>query len=129
MKGILVRAKVVPLEKQKGCCRSCGGTRGKICKHLKTTETFKFFSTKKQYCIKPDSLNFFFQHCCVSFSCKACSKQYTGSTEKFWSRFSNYKSAHRNIINGNTVIQASFHAHFVNDKYNGMSDWKTTLID
>ena len=54
-------------------------------------------------------------------SCKACSQQYTGSTENFRSRFNNYKSAHRNYIKGNTVKQASFHVHFEDDKHNGKS--------
>ena len=42
LKDILVRAKVAPLEKKKGCCRSCRGTRCEICKHVVTTETFRF---------------------------------------------------------------------------------------
>ena len=63
------------------------------------------------------------------FSCKACSKQYTGSAESFPSRFNNYKSAHRSFIKGNTVKQVSFHAHFEDDKHHGISDWQITLID
>ena len=47
LKGILVRAKVAPLEKKKGCCRSCGGTRCEICKHVVTTETFRSFRTQR----------------------------------------------------------------------------------
>ena len=39
LKEILVRVKVAPIEKKKGCCRSCGGTRCEICKHLVTTKT------------------------------------------------------------------------------------------
>ena len=31
LRDILTRAKVAPLEKKKGFCRSCGGTRCKIC--------------------------------------------------------------------------------------------------
>ena len=62
------------------------------------------------------------------FSCKTYSKQYTGSTESFRSRFNSYKSADRNFIKGNTVKQTSFYAHFKDDKH-GMSDWETTLID
>ena len=31
LRDILARAKVAPLEKKKGFCRSCGGTRCKIC--------------------------------------------------------------------------------------------------
>ena len=44
LKDILVRAKVAPLEKKKGCCRSCGGTRCEICKHVGTTETLRSFN-------------------------------------------------------------------------------------
>ena len=62
------------------------------------------------------------------YSCKACLKQYTGSTESFRSRFSNYKLVHRSFIKGNTVKQASFHAYFEDDKH-GIGDWEITLID
>ena len=57
LKDILVRAKVAPLEKKKGCCRQCGGTRCEICKHVVTTETFRSFSTQREYCIKPNNFN------------------------------------------------------------------------
>ena len=129
LKDILVRAKVAPIEKKKGSCRSCGGTRCKICKHVMTTETFRSFSTKREYCIRSNSLNCRSKYVVYLFSCKACSKQYTGSTESFRSRFNNYKSAHRILIKGKTVKQASFHAHFEDDKHHGMRDWETTLID
>ena len=39
------------------------------------------------------------------------------------------KVSHRNIIKGNIVKQASFHAHFEDDKYHGMSDSEITLTD
>ena len=116
-------------EKKKGCCRSCGGTRCKICKHVVTTEAFSSFSTKREYCVKLDKLNGRSSNVVCLFSCKACSKQYTGSTESFRAIFSNYKSAHRNFIKGKTVKQAPFHAHFEDDKHYGMSDWEITLID
>ena len=121
LKGILVGAKVAPLEEKKGCCRSYGGTRCKICKHVVTTETFRSFSTQREYCTKPDNLN-----CCSSnvvylFSCKECSKHYAGSTESFRSGFNNYKSVHRNFMKRNTIKQASFHAHF-EDYRHDMSD-------
>ena len=74
-KNILVRAKTAPLEKKKGSCRSCGCTRCDICKHVVTTEAFRYFSTQREYCIKAYNLN-----CCSSnivylLSCKTCSKQ------------------------------------------------------
>ena len=105
------------------------GTRCEICKHVVTTETFRSFSTQRDYCIKPDNLN-----CCSSnvvyhFSCKACSKRCIGSTESFRSRFNNCKSVHRSFIKGNTIKQVSFHTHFEDDKRHGISDWETTLID
>ena len=119
-----MRAKVAPLEKKKGCCRPCGGTRCEICKHVVTTETFRSFSTQREYCIKPDNLNCRSNNVVYLFSCKTCSKQYTGSTESFRSRFNNY----RNFIKGNTIKQVSLHAHFEDDKH-GISDWEITLID
>ena len=57
LKDILVTAKVAPLGKKKGSCRSCGGTRCEICKRVVTTETFRSFNTQREYCIKPDNLN------------------------------------------------------------------------
>ena len=127
LKDILVRAKVAPLEKKKGCCRSCGGTICEICKHIVTTEIFRSFSTQRQYCIKPDNLNCRSSNVVYLFSWKPCSKQYTWSTESFRSRFNNYKSARRNFIKGNTVKQASF--PFEDDKHHGISDWEITFIN
>ena len=75
LKDILVRAKVAPLEKKKGCCRSCGGTRSEICKHFVTTETFRSFSTQRGYCIKPDNLNCCSKNILCLFLCKTCSEQ------------------------------------------------------
>ena len=129
LKDILVRAKVAPTEKKKGSCRSCGGTRCEICKHVVTTETFRSFSTKREYCIKPNNLNCRSNNVVYLFSHKTCSKQYTGSTESFQSRLNNCKSTHRNFIKGNTIKQALFHAHFEDDRHHGMSDWEITFID
>ena len=89
LKDILGRAKVAPLKKKKCSCRSCGGTRCEICKHVVTTETFRSFSTQRGYCIKPDKLSCRSNNVVHLFSCKACSKQYTVSNESFQSRFNN----------------------------------------
>ena len=80
LQDILVRVKVAPLEKKKDFCRSCGGTRCEICKHVVTTETFRYFSTQREYWIKPDNVNCRSNNVVYLFSCKTCSKQYAGST-------------------------------------------------
>ena len=54
LEDILVRVKVAPLEKKKGSCRSCVGTRCEICKHIVSTEAFGSFNTQRKYCIKPN---------------------------------------------------------------------------
>ena len=117
------------MKKKKDSCRSCGGNRREICKHVVTTETFRSFSNQREYCIKPDNLNCRSNNVVFLFSCKTCSKQYTGCKESFRSKFNNYKSAHRNFIKENTVKQASFHSHYEDGKHHGMSDWEITLID
>ena len=109
LKDILVRAKVAPLEKKKDSSRS--------------------FSTQREYWIKLDNLNCHSNKVVYLFLCKTSFKQYPGSKESFQSRFNNYKSAHRNLIKGNTVKQASFHTHFDDDRHHGMSYWEITLID
>ena len=73
-KDILVRAKVAPLKKKEGCCRSCGGTRCEISKHVVTTETIKSLSTRREYCIKPDNLNSGSSNVVYLFLCKTCVK-------------------------------------------------------
>ena len=124
-----MRAKVAPLEKKKGSCRSGGGTTSEICKHVVTTETLRSFSTQREYCIQPNNFNCRSNNVVHLFSRKTCSKQYAGTTGSFRSKFDNYKSAHRNFNKGNTVKQALFHAHFEDGKHHSMSDWEITLID
>ena len=78
LKDILVRVKVSPLEKKKGCYRSCGGSTCKIRKHVVNTETFRSFSIHREYCIKPDNLNCRSSNVAYLLSCKTYSKQYAG---------------------------------------------------
>ena len=62
------------------------------------------------------------------FTCKTCSKQYTGSTD-FRPRFNNYRCAHRNLLKRKKVKQESFNAHFAEADHNGEEDWEVRLID
>ena len=65
--------------------------------HVVTTETFRSFNTQRKYCIKPDDLDCRSCNVMYLFSCKVSSKQYTGSTEGFQSRFNSYKSVYKNF--------------------------------
>ena len=47
LKDTHVRAKAAPPQKKKGSCRSCGGTRYEICKHVVTNEIFTFQYPKR----------------------------------------------------------------------------------
>ena len=63
-------------------------------------------------------------------TCKKCKKQYVGSCiTRFRTRFNNYRSCHRKFCRGHSVIQVSFHAHFMLDGHCGIDDWEITLID
>ena len=63
------------------------------------------------------------------FTYKTCHKQYKGSTEKFRSRFNNYRCSHRNFLRNKKVKQASFHAHFAEGLHQLENDWKVRRID
>ena len=61
---------------------------------------------------------------------KKCKKQYIGSCiTRSRTRFNNYRSCHRKFCRGHSVIQVSFHAHFMLDGHCGINDWEIILID
>ena len=117
LKDILVRAKVAPLEKKKGCCRSCGGTRCEICKHVVTTETFRSFSTQREYCIKPDNLNCPSSNVAIFFH----EKNVKNSTQVVLKVFDLDLTIISQPI-GNSIKQALFHTRYGDGKHHGMSD-------
>ena len=63
------------------------------------------------------------------FTCKACSKQYTESTEDIRPRFNNYRCANRNFLKRKKVKQESFNAHFAEVNHNGEDSLDVRLID
>ena len=79
--------------------------------------------------MRPKNLKSSSENVVYLFTCKSCSKQYTGSTEDFWPRFNNYRSAHRNFLKRKKVKQESFNAHFAEADHNGEEDWEVRLID
>ena len=128
LKDILVRAKVPPLQKNEGFCGPCKKPRCEICKHMVNTNSFKSTTTQRTYFIRPENLKCSSENVVYLFTCKTCSKQYTGSTEDFRPRFNNYRCAHRNFLKRKKVKQESFNAHFAEVNHNGEDDWEVRLI-
>ena len=63
-------------------------------------------------------------------ACKKCKKQYVGSCiTTFRASFNNYRSCHRKFCRGHSVIQVSFHAHFMLDGHCGIDGWEIILIE
>ena len=129
LKDILVRAKVPPPQNNKGFCGPCKKPRCEICKHMVNTNSFKSTTTQRTYFIRPENLKCSSENVVYLFTCKTCSKQYTGSTEDFRPRFNNYRCAHRNFLKRKKVKQESFNAHFAEVNHNGEDDWEVRLID
>ena len=129
LKDMLVRAKVPPLQKQRGFCGPCDKTRCRLCDIIVKTDSFKSFSSNKTYKIQPENLNCDSKNVVYLISCKTCQKQYVGSTEEFRARFNNYKCAHRNFKKGKKTLQETFHAHFEMQDHNGECDWEVRIID
>ena len=129
MKDILVRAKVAPVLKNEGFCGPCKKSRCEICKHIVSTDSLKSTTTQTAYFIRPTDLKCSSKNVVYLFTCKTCSKQYTGSTEDFRPRFNNYRCAHRNFLKIKKVKQESFNAHFAEANHNGEEDWEVRLID
>ena len=91
LKDILVRAKVPPVLKNEGSCGPCKKSRCEICEHIVSTDNFKSTTTHRTYCIRPPDLKCSSKNVVYLFTCKTCSKQYTGSTEDFRPRFNNHR--------------------------------------
>ena len=126
LKDILARAKEGPLEKKTGCCRLCGGTRCKKCKHVVTTKTFRSFSTKRKYCIKPDNLNCRSSNVVNAKHVKNHAKHVQNNTQvvlKVFDLDSAITSQPIEIsLKGILSNKRHFHIHFEDDKHHGMSD-------
>ena len=104
LKDIFVRAKI-PQIKNKGWCSPCKGPRCEIWKHIAPTRNFTSFTTKHTYEIRQENLNCRSKNVICLISCKACRKQYTGSSEEIKARFNNYRFAHCNYRKTTKVKQ------------------------
>ena len=130
LKDLLVRAKV-PVEKEtdgKSCC--CHGKRCKLCTFLEEKNTFTNKEGSDTYKIREGlHLDCNSENVIYLITSKKCKKQYVGSCiTRFRTRFNNYRSCHRKFCMGHSVIQVSFHAHFMLDGHCGIDDWEIILI-
>ena len=125
----LVRAKVFPLQREKGssCCGKC---RCETYFNIKETNTFQSFVTIKVY-----KINHHF-HCdskCTVYriSCKVWGLQYVGWTvDRFRLRWNNYKCFHKVALEGGTPKQNYFHQNLLSDDHHGLlEDCKIIFID
>ena len=130
LKDLLVSAKV-PVEKEtdeKFC--GCQGKCCEVCTFLDEKNTFTNKEGSDTYKIKEVlHLDCNSDNVVYLITCKKCKKQYVGSCiTRFRTRFNNYRSCHRKFCRGHSVIQVSFHAHFMLDGHCGIDDWEIILI-
>ena len=117
LKDILFRAKVPSLKIEEDFCGPYNKPRCEISEHVTKTHQFEWTSTKRIYSIRPQNFNYASKNVVYLFTCKTCYKQYGRSTEKFWSRFNNYRYSHINLLRNKKVKQESFHTRFVESRH------------
>ena len=105
LKDILVRAKVPTVLKNEGFCGPCKKEKCENCQHIVSTDCFESTSTQRTYFIRPENLKCSSENVVYLFTCKTCSKQYTGSTDDFRTSFNNYRCAHRNSLKGKKKLR------------------------
>ena len=126
LKDLLVRSKV-PVEKEtdgKSCC--CHGKRCELCTFSEEKNTFTSKEGSDTYKIKEGlHLDCNSENVIYLITSKKCKKQYVGSyITRFRTRFNNYRSCHWKFFMGHSVIQVSFHAHFMLDRHCAIDDWQ-----
>ena len=81
LKDILVRAKGPPVQKNEGFCGPYKKSKCEICEHIVSSDdSFQSIATQRTYFKRPTDLKFSFENVVCLFTCKTCSKQYTGNT-------------------------------------------------
>ena len=131
LKDLLVWAKV-PVEKETDG-KSCGwqGKRCEVCTSLEEKNTFTSKEGSDTYKIREGlNLDSSSENVTYLMTFKKCKKQYVDSCiTRFRTRFNNYRGWHSKFFRGHSVIQVSFHAHFMLNGHCGIDDWEIILID
>ena len=129
LSSYLVRAKLYPLERTVGS-RKCSKKRCEVCENVQNSDTFQSSVTTETFKIN-HRLTCDDKCLVYLFTCKTCSKQYTGeTTDQFRLRWNNYKSNDRKFKRGEPSMQEHLFEHFYSDGHNGfLEDVAITLID
>ena len=131
LQDLLVRAKF-PVEKENdGKFCGCQGKRCEACTFLEEKNTFTNKEGSDTYKIREGLyLNCNSENVIYLITCKKCEKQYVGScVTRFHTHFNNCRSCHMKFCRDHSVIQVSFHAHFMLEGHFGINDWDIILID
>ena len=121
-KDLLAKVLVEKESDGKSCC--CQGKSCKVCTFLEENNIFTNQEGSDTYKIKEGlHLDCNSENVIYFITCKKYNKQYVGSCiTRFRTRFNNYRSYLRKFCRDHSVIQVSFHAHFMLDGQCGMDD-------
>ena len=118
-------------KKEHGKSCGCQEKRCEVCTFLEEKSTFTNKEGSDTYKIREGlHLDCNSENVVYLITCKKCKKKYAGSCiTRFRTRFNKYRSCHRKFCRGHSVIQISFHAHFMLDEHCGINDWEIILVD
>ena len=127
--NFLVRAKVYPMEREKGSCK-CGKKRCATYLNICQTDFFIRSADGKVFNMN-HQLNCHDKCLVYLLTCRACGIQYVGqTTDKFRYRWNNYKACYRRACKGAEMRQKHLHEHFMGEDHQGLEkDVEITLID
>ena len=128
---MLVWAKVSVEKETDG--KSCvwQGKRCEVCTFLEEKITFTSKEGSDTYKIREGlHLDCSSENVTYLMTCKKCKKQYVDSCiSSFRTCFNNYRGWHRKFFRDHSVIQVSFHTHFMLNEHCGIDHWEIILID
>ena len=115
LSNYLVKTRLYPLERTVRS-RKCTNKRCEVCENVQNSDTFRRSVTSKTIKIYHLVVKFLV----YLFSCKSCSKQYTGETTDYSRhRWNSYISNDKKFKRKEHCRQEHLHEHFDGDSHNG----------
>ena len=134
LKSHLVRV-ALPDINEVARCEPCDGKRPpyQLCSNMKSASNCKSKHSNEVYQIKKN-FNCNSKMVVYLIEWRVCEKQYNGSTVTKFRARANYKSTHRNFRNEQILLNQArnrkrFYRHYLQNDYNGICDWKITIIN